>query len=295
MKAVFFYFFLAIAYVISILPFFIIHILSDILYLLAFYIIGYRKKVVIDNLTAAFPEKTPNEIHLIAKKYYRHLADLIFENIATLTMNEKNHHKRYRYKNPQILHDLYNENRNVILMTAHYGNWEWQTIFPKVFKHKQYAVYKSLNNRYFNDLVIRFREKFGTKTVNMTEVLKTAIKISKGTEPSVIYSLSDQSPRKREIRFWTKFLNLDTAFYTGNEKIAKKYNFAVVYMSIQKVKRSFYEIEFRLVTKNPKTTAEAEITNSYVSHLENDIKNNPEFWLWSHRRWKYKKDHDFKS
>ena len=242
------------------------------------------------NLNKSFPEKSQKELNGITRRFYRHFCDSFIESFYALNISEKEIRKRYKYKNVEVLNQLYEKNKSVILVFGHYGNWDWLNSLPLYTKHKNYALYHPLRNKYFDELFIQIRGKFGVKLIPMKTAYKDMLTVSKNNILTITYFLTDQRPVWSSIRFWTTFLHQETPVLTGSEVIAKKLNQAVVYLDIQKVKRGFYEAEFELLAENPKETEEFEITESHTRKLESIIIRKPDYWLWSHKRWKLKRE-----
>lgn len=292
-----YYFFLSIVRLISLLPFNVLYIFSDILFLVIYYIAGYRKKVVMNNLKNAFPEKSGKEIELIAQKFYKNFCDLIIEIIKSLTISEKQLRKRFRFINREILDEFYHQNKSVIAVQGHCFNWEWTIMMgQKQGEHKRYVVYKPLSNKFFDKVILDLRSRFETemilmyKTSDLIEKNETLLRSSKkDTMPSCYQFGADQTPMKHKAEYWTNFLNQDTPVFLGAEKIAKEWNIPVVFLNVQKVKRGYYEVEFIKLFDNPNETSQYEITEKHVRVLEEIITAKPENWLWSHRRWKHKR------
>src|SRR6056297_80651 len=274
----------------SILPKRIIYIVADFLFLMGYYLVGYRKKVVLKNLCNSFPEKSKKEINKIAKKFYRHLADVMIENIAILYMKPSRVDKFVVFKNINLIEDYYKQNRNITTMVGHYGNWEFlPTIGPKI-SHKTLSVYRPLTNKYFDRITYQMRQRFQSIPVSIRDSYKKILELEK---KRILYSvglLADQSPPKKYTNYWTHFLNQETPFIQGPEKIARKFNHVVVFAAVRKKKRGLYQIEFQVLFENAKDTAHGEVTEAYSKALEIIIQEKPELWLWSHKRWKYTKN-----
>ena len=275
-------------YFISYLPMWVLYIISDILYLIAYKILGYRKKVVQNNLKNSFPDKTESELEKIKKKFYRHFFDIIVETIKSVSANKYFYRKHITINNIELLDKYHKKNQTVVLALAHFGNWEWGNIRLSIeSKQKLIGIYKVLNNDFFNTLMKDMREKFGTEMVSMENTFRYLVKNK--NECKIIGLLADQSPVKNESNYWTTFLNQETSVYLGPEKIATKMNCAVLFCSVQKVKRGKYELHLEELCTNPEKTTEGEITSLYLRKMEQTINENPEYWLWTHRRWKHKK------
>lgn len=272
-------------YLLAFLPFRAMYAVSDFLFFLLFHVVGYRRKVVEQNLRNSFPNKTEQEIQTLSKKYYSYLCDLILESLKKININEKEALEHCRFMNAELLERFYNENKSVILLMGHYGNWEWAgSSFSLSNKQPLYVVYKPLSNPYFEKLMCKTRTMFGTRLIKMDNTLRDIINLK--NDCSAFAFIADQTPAP-EHAYWTQFLNQDTPLFLGAEKIARKMNYPVLFVNIVRVKRGYYEIHTEVVSENPRETAENEITEAYVRRLEQEIVKMPETWLWSHRRWKY--------
>lgn len=288
MNKVGFYLIYPFIHILSRLPLRVLFVFSDILFLIAYYVIGYRKDVVRDNLAKSFPEKTTKELRKIERKFYLHLCDSIFEWIFPLHRSGKEMEKYYRFLNPELLNELHREGKGIVGVLGHYGNWEYLSTLPRFIDHKVWAIYKKQKNPQFNQLITQLRSKYGVNMMTNKESIRRLITEARAGEITMTYFLADQSPMRSEIKYWTTFLNRETGVYLGAEQVAKKLDMAVVFMDIRKVKRGRYEVEFQLLSKNPKENPEFEITEMHVRALENRIVKEPAWWLWSHRRWKHK-------
>lgn len=277
----------AFLWLITLPPLSFLYIISDILYVINFYIVKYRKNVVYTNLRNAFPEKSEKEINRIAKSFYLHLSDFLIESMKSIHLSRRQLDKRMKVKNAEIFQELYDEGKDIALISGHYGNWEWLNILPLKVPHTLLTIYHPLKNPYSDQLINGLRSKFGIQMVPMKNVLREAFQAMERGDKFIMWYLGDQRPPKTN-KFWMKFLNQDTGFYQGAEKLAMKYNHAVVYLDIQKRKRGYYQAEFQLLYRNGKETAENEITKKQGKVLEEIIRKKPEYWLWSHRRWKHK-------
>ena len=274
-------------YLMSLLPFWILYLISDFLFVVIYYIVGYRRKVVQENLRNAFPEKSDKERHSIEKKYFKYLADLMVETVKMVTASEKSISKRISAPNAHVVTDYLKQGKSVMLAVGHYGNWEMSALKVSLLLDKRLLiVYKPLTNNVINDFFNNMRTRFGAEMVAMKNVLRTIVKAKDETIMSVF--VADQTPVKHEATYFTTFLNQPTAFFLGIEKIAKLTNPVVIFCDLQYKKRGHYEYKAITLTENPRETAEHEITKAYVICLENMIKRDPPYWLWSHRRWKFK-------
>ena len=287
MNALGFYLLYPIIWTLTLLPLRIQYFLSDFLFIFNYLFIGYRKKIVYLNLRNSFPEKSNKNIRIIARKFYRHLFDQVIESTALIHMSPEKILKHMRFKNPEVIEDLYKKNKGVILVSGHYGNWEWIISLQMLISHKTLAIYKQLNNKYFDRMYINMRSRYGMTPVPMNSILRELINREQKNELTLTYSLGDQRPLFRHIQYWTRFLNQDTPVYLGTEKIARKKNLAVVFSRMRKIRRGIYETEFIPLFENSRETKEHEITDKYLSILEKTINERPELWLWTHKRWKH--------
>lgn len=266
----------------------LLYAISSLSYYLIYYILPYRKKLVSKNLSLSFPEKDKQEIKEISKKFYRHLCDLFLaESILAASLSEAEMKKRVTIINEELIDELKQKNRSIILMLPHYANWEWLNILPKKNPYYNLAVYKPIRNKYFDRYYKKVRERFGTETVAMDKTFRKLLDFKTKNIPVLTIFISDQRPRWAQIQLWIKFLNQNTPVITGTEKIAKKLDHAVVYLETRKKSRGHYELFFTLITDTPETTQPTEITRKYFELLEKQIHQKPEFWLWTHNRWKH--------
>lgn len=287
MRFILFYTFYSIIWLITRLPLSLLYGFSSLCFPLVYYLIPYRKDVVFNNLRNSFPAWDENRVRQTAKSFYRHFCDSMIESTALNFLNEKEPLKRLRYKNPELVNELYNKGKSIVLLMAHYGNWELTNTCPRFVKHEVVAIYKPLSNKYFNKFFIRARERFGVKTIAMEKIVRYLSEASKQDRRTMTYFLADQRPHWSKIQYWTKFLNQDTPVILGPEKIARKFNMAVVYLKITRLSRGQYEAEFILLKEDSRATRDFEITDLYFKNLENTIIEAPEYWLWTHKRWKY--------
>ena len=289
MSSIAFYIVLPLLYLISILPFPVFYLVSDGLYFLLYRVIGYRKKVVYENLKNSFPEKSHEELKEIEKKFYSYLCDLFLETLKTLTISKEEAIKRcaFNENTKRIFNELYEQKKSCILVMGHFGNWEWAgNSFSLINPQQLYVIYHPLSNKHFDKLMYDMRSRFGTKLYAMKDTMREMIK--NRHEVSATAFIADQTPSP-EGAYWTTFLNQDTPVFWGTEKIAQKLNYPVVYVTVNRIKRGYYEVNTEYLVRDPKNTQEGEISELHTKKLEKDIMAQPEIWLWSHRRWKHKK------
>ncbi len=275
-------------WLISILPFRLLYFLSDVLYLFIYKIFGYRKKVVKSNLKLVFPDRSDKEISIIMSKFYHHLCDMILESLKSLTIKEKDIKERYRFTNIDLILDIEKKQKSIMLMCAHYGSWEWIFILQRYVNHRGYAVYKKLANKYFDKLVKKIRAKYDTQLITTKETFAVLKEKKEQGELTINGFVSDQSPKANKAQHWGKFMGITVPMYTGAEFLAKKLDMAVVFFSVKRVKRGFYETTFETLTENPKEFNNYEITDLFFRKVEAQIKEAPEYYLWTHKRWKHR-------
>jgi Kdo2-lipid IVA lauroyltransferase/acyltransferase len=273
---------------IATLPFWFIYFISDILYVFIYYVIAYRKKVVLQNLRNAFPEKNEKEIKIIAKKFFHHFCDLTLETIKMSGMKKRDYEKRITIKNNDLINSYFDEGRNVIVLTMHFNNWEWSNCFPLHIKHKILGVFKPLHNLQFNTYLNETRGKMGSELVADSKILRRIAEAQKKSEMIFIWLAADQTPPASS-KFWTIFMNQETPFFSGPEKIAARTNYPVFFHYNRKIKRGHYEINLVPLFNNPQKIESKEILLEYIRKMEATINENPEYYLWSHKRWKHKR------
>lgn len=279
--------FYGLLYPLSLLPMQILYTLAYPIYITLTYIIKYRKRITIENLTLSFPDKTHAEILTLYKLYNRHLSHIIVEMLKMLTISKKNLDKHYYCKNPEIVNSYFEQKKSIILLSAHYNNWEWMILqLDSMFKHHGVGVGKANSNKKFEYLINKARTRYGTEVVFADHVRELFEKNNTEQTPAAYMMLSDQSPNNLKKSYITNFLNQESCMIFGAEYFAKKYDLPVFYYQVVQDKLGYYHIELELITKNPNTTQYGEITEKYAQLLEKTIRQKPEFWLWSHRRWK---------
>lgn len=269
----------------SYVPLPLMYRLSDVLSWLLFRVVGFRKKVILGNLQRSFPEKPDQEIDRIAREYYRHLCDLVVEAVRSFSISKEEIKRRGKMVNPEILEPFYERQQPVILCAGHYNNWEMTaTAMPMYIRHRVVGLYKPLKDRFFNQKITDSRSRFG---MDMVSIRKTREFFQEDHGISIILFATDQAPSNPNRAYWTEFLNQDTAVLFGTEAYARKYNYPVVFGYIEKVKRGYYEIRFKVITEDPASLPVGAISEAHTRLLEEEIREKPEYWLWSHRRWKH--------
>lgn len=273
--------------VLSLLPLPILYTLADMSYVLIYRVFGYRKKVVRTNLIRAFPEKNSSEIEHIEKRFFKYLSTLIFEIVKMSSISKKEIEKRFIFRNKKVVQAYLDRGESILVCSAHYGNWEWGTLGIGLnFYADHYPIYKPLSNKTFDKWFKKVRSRFGNKLVPMRQTMR-ALAASKGTA-SIFSFGNDQAPSKDESHYWTSFLHQQASIQLGIEKIARKTNQPIFYFKVKVLKRGYYEVDCVPLCLNPAETEEVEITELHTRFLEEIIREEPAYWLWSHRRWKYK-------
>ncbi|HEY4194906.1 MAG TPA: lysophospholipid acyltransferase family protein [Mucilaginibacter sp.] len=274
-------------YLLSLLPFWFLYIISDILFVIVYYLVGYRRKVVQQNLQNAFPEKTIQERHDIERKFFRYFADLIVETIKSISISPKELSKRIRATNPELVKKLLNIDKKIVAVAGHYGNWELLALEITAITDKKFMiVYKPLSNTVFDRFFIKTRSRFRGIPVAMKMVLRKMVELK--NEPFITVLLGDQTPVRHESTYFTTFLNQPTAVFLGLEKMAKSFDCLVYFCEVRRVKRGYYTYTAVSLVDDATKTAPHEITKAHVQYLEKVIREEPQYWLWSHRRWKFK-------
>jgi len=287
MSKIFSFIGIVLIYLISLLPHWILYGISDIVFFLIYHVFKYRKKVVFENLRNSFPEKSDIEIENIAKKFFRNLTDVMIETVKEFSISDKSIKKRFKFVNPEEFQKHYDNKKSVMMLMGHYTNWEYGVTSPLWVPQECWAVYGKMENPVMDKYIVRTREKFGMTLYPMEETYNVMLNHKQGDK--LYMFMADQSPHHAKIKYWIPFLNQETPVHIGAEKLSKMLDLAIVFIDIQRVKRGYYEITAQTLFDNPKETAEHEITDKYFEILEGIIKKKPENWLWSHKRWKYKR------
>lgn len=272
----------------SILPLWVLYLQSTLLYFVAYYLIGYRKKVVKGNLRLVFPEKSDLEINSIAKTFYQHLCDIVFETIKNLTISEAEAKKRFSFENLEVIEDLHQKNKSILLMCGHYASWEWSGILNDQNPYQGIAVYKKLDNPYFDALVKKIRGRFGALIIPNTKIATSLYRFEKKGVKTMTLILSDQTPKLGAYKHRDTFMGIDVPVFTGTEELAKKLDFAAVYFRIRKIKRGYYKASFIPIAEHSPSVPDYEITRAFLIEIEKQIREEPAYYLWSHKRWKHR-------
>ena len=286
------YFFIyLICYPLSLLPLPVLYLLAGPLYVVLNYVVRYRRKVVEENLRRSFPEKSERELNRLRDRYYWHLSQIALEMVKMLTISRRSLQRRYHCVNPEVVNDFFEQGRSVILMSSHYNNWEWMIVsLEEMFLHHGIGVGKGNTDKVFEKLVNRARTRCGTQVVFADTVRDTFEEYETQHHPAAYMMLSDQSPNSKKKCYVTQFLNQTTGVIFGAEHFARKYDIPVLYYEVIKERMGKYRVEVQLIADHPVELPEYAITQRYVELLEQTIRRQPAFWLWSHRRWKFQFD-----
>lgn len=274
------------------LPMRCLYFLSDLLYVLVYRVVRYRVKVTRRNLAASFPELTEQERRALERRFYHHFTDYIVETIKLGAISHEELLRRAKILNPELIDQLQDEGHPLlILMMGHYGNWEWFSGSTPFFRQAHlYQIYRPLTSLTFDRLFMELRTRFGSSGIAKNDVVREMIRLRGTKERALSIFIADQTPSKANLHYWTHFLKQDTPFLTGAERLACKLNLPVVFCDVRQEARGFYTVEMKLITDKPKETPEFYITERYARLMEETILRDPANWLWTHRRWKHKRE-----
>lgn len=275
-------------WLVSILPFRLLYAFSDFLYFFIYRIFGYRTNTVKNNLDLVFPDKTDVEKKQIMKTFYHHLCDMVVESIKSMTISESEMKKRFVFTNIEEVHKMEKINKSIVMMCGHYASWEWIFILQSHVKHKGYGIYKRLANKYFDRLVKRIRARYNSYLITTKETIPILTKTKERGELTLNGFISDQSPKVNKAYHWNDFMGIKVPIHTGAEMLAKKLDMAVMYFSVKKIKRGYYETTFKTLAVNPNEFESYEITDIFMKLVEKQIYEAPEYYLWTHKRWKHR-------
>ena len=279
-----------ILWIISILPFPVFYLLSDFVYFLTYNIIGYRKKVVRDNIKLALPHLSDKERLTIEKKFYSHMCDMFLEMIKTISISQKEIEKRFTFSNMDVYYDLEKKNKSIALMCAHYASYEWVVSMNYHINCKGFGIYKKLANPYFDKLVKRIRSKFKAELITTKQTIPTIAGNHKNHVLGLYGFASDQSPKANAAYHWAPFMGHIVPVHTGAEILAKRFDMNVIFLRTKKIKRGYYQASFEILSEDVKSVPNYEITDKFLKLVEEQIYEAPEFYLWTHKRWKHTKE-----
>ncbi len=277
----------------SLLPFWLLYRVSDFFYFFLYHVAGYRKKVVRENLKNSFPEKTQTELREIERRYYHYLADYMMESMKMMRLTKEEMLKRMKFHGIDLYLRLIEEHGGIVVAMPHYANFEWTLGMKILMKPEDVAVqvYKPLRNKYMDKMFQNIRSRFGGYNVAKHSAVRETVRLKRDGKKMVLALIADQAPSWSDVAYWTTFLNQDTDFMNGSERFAKLLNFPMMYCDIKKTKRGYCEATFELMSDKPKETADGQLTEMFVRRVEQTILRDPAYWLWSHKRWKHKREH----
>ena len=279
-------------WMLAILPFNLLYVLSDLLYLLMRYGVRYRRKIIRMNLCNSFPEKTDKELRQIERKFYHYLCDYMLEEVKMLRITFTELCRRMEYDNKELYLSMIEKHGGIVLLIPHYANFEWITGMSSIMRPGDVPVqvYKPLRNKYMDAIFLHIRARFGGYNVRKHATARELVKLRRAGKRLAVGLITDQSPNRSEAHYWTTFLHQDTVFMDGAERIAKLMDFPVFYCELQRVRRGYCRVYFDLITETPKLTTDGEITELFARRLEQTICREPAYWFWSHKRWKLKRE-----
>lgn len=276
-------------WIISILPFRIFYWFSDFIYILVYYVIGYRKKTVKENLALALPHLSDKERLIIEKKSYHHLCDLFLEMIKTMSISSEEMNKRFHITNIELVKEYEDKGKSTVLLASHYASWEWLLSINAKTKFKGIGVYKKIANKYFDKLIRNIRSKYDAELVETKKTIPLMAENEKNGILAMYGLASDQSPKMNRAFHWDKFMGIEVPVHTGAEMLSKKYDLNVLFVKVKKVKRGFYEATFIPITDNPRSIPDFKITDIFLREVEKQILEAPEYYFWTHKRWKHRR------
>lgn len=279
-----------ILWLVSILPFPLLYFVSDCVYALVYYVIGYRKKTVRENLAIALPHLTPKERLAIEKKSYHHLCDTFLEMIKTMTISREEIEKRYKFTNLDVYLDLEKKGKSIALMCAHYASYEWAVSMNYKINFDGYAIYKRIRNKYFDKLIRNIRSRFEAHLITTKQTIPTIRECAKTNHLGVFGFATDQSPKITSTFHWGTFMGVEVPMHTGAEMLAKKYDMNIIFLKGKRIRRGYYEASFTGVHEDVKHYPNYQITDEFMKFLEGQILEAPEFYMWTHKRWKHKRE-----
>ncbi|KQO26135.1 lipid A biosynthesis acyltransferase [Flavobacterium sp. Leaf82] len=275
-------------WLISILPFRLFYWLSDCVYFIVYHIIGYRTKVVRKNLALTLPHLTKEERKEVEKKFYQHMCDMFLEMIKTMSISPEEMQKRFTITNIEVLREYEKKGKSVVLVASHYASWEWLLTINKRIAFRGIGVYKKIANPYFDKLIRKIRSKYDAELVETRKTIPLMAQNQRDGILSLYGLASDQSPKLDRIFHSMKFMGIEVPVHTGAEMLAKKYDLSVIFVKVKKVARGYYEATIVPIADDPKEYDNFEITEKYLREVEKQIYEAPEYYLWTHKRWKHR-------
>ena len=280
-----------ILWLISILPFRLFYIVSDLIFVLVYHIIGYRRKTVRKNLELVFPEKSKKEIKNIQRKFYSHMCDMFLEMIKSISISEKELKRRFTFTNVEYLRELEKMDKSIVLMCGHYASYEWMNALQLYdLKFRSFGIYKKIKNKYFDDLVKSIRGRFDGTLITTYKATET---IRYNQEQGILGNyamIADQSPKKSRAKHWIHFMGIRVPVFEGSERLARNLDMNVIYLHVEKVGRGYYKATLKPISTDAPNEPKHYITEKFIELLEKQIRNKPEYYLWTHKRWKHRNE-----
>lgn len=274
-------------WIISLLPFPLLYALSDVVFFLIYRVFKYRKRTVRANLVLALPHLSDEERRVIEKKFFAHMCDMFLEMVKTMSISKNEIDKRFVFKNIEVFNNLEKQNKSIAVMIAHYASYEWCISLNRYANFPSFAIYKKINNPYFDKLVRKIRHKFKANLITTSETVPTMEQNAQNNIFGVYGFASDQSPRLFPQQHWANFMGISVPVYDGAEVLARKFDMNILFLKTKKLKRGYYEATFEVLTDDIQTEPEHSVTEQFLRKVENQIYEAPEFYLWTHRRWKH--------
>lgn len=274
-------------WIISRLPFRWLYAFSDAIFFFVFYVIRYRRKTVQNNLKIALSHLSDVEHTRIEKEFYRHMCDMFLEMIKTLGITAEQMQKRFVFTNIELVHEFEKKEKSIILMCAHYASWEWMIIMGKFINIKGFGIYKKIKNPYFDKLVQDIRSKFDATLIDTKSTVKQVTENQQNGIQGIYGFISDQTPRPQKTHYWESFMGKVVPVHTGGEMLAKKLDMNVLYLKVEKLKRGHYQATFIPLAENVTEISNYEITYAFLQEVEKQIHQEPEYYFWTHKRWKH--------
>ncbi len=280
-------FLIKILYFISKLPLRILYIFSDVMFFLNYYLVGYRKKVITQNLRNSFPDKSEDEIRQIRKKFYRNFSDYLVETIKSFSISETESRVRMQHINQELFHEAKKEGKNIILLAGHVFNWEWINALARIIPQAHcHPVYRKVNSDFWENQMKKVRNKFGNEALEANEVIRNIFRSPNNGDSAYMF-VADQTPHFSNVTYGLEFMNQRTPAFIGYDKLATRMDLAFIYCEMKKVKRGFYQVNYHRIYPDHEKFTEYEVVKKFHKMLENTLHKHPDNYLWSHRKWKY--------
>ncbi|MBQ4821609.1 lysophospholipid acyltransferase family protein [Aquimarina sp. MMG016] len=275
-------------WIVSKLPWKLFYAFSSTIFFLIYYIIRYRRNAVTENLQLAFPDKSLDEIKKIRKEFYKHLCDMFLEMIRSISISNEEMMERFTVTNLDMIRELEAKGENIMVFIAHYASYEWSNVIDIQTGFQAVGIYKPIGNIYFDRLVHRIRARFGSRVVPNRDAMRVITEDQTDDSLSMYGLAADQSPKLYKAMYWTNFMGIKVPVFLGGEVLAKRFDLNVYYLKVEKIKRGYYEATFVPISEDSKNAEDYTITKDYLRCIENQIRNKPQYYLWTHKRWKHR-------